>query len=500
MNGDLPVTVPPHRDLVAGTWQPCADDLGSVLLEDPSTGEVLGPARATGPDRVEHALVAAADLAGAGAWADPDTRADVLDAVADAVDKRVPDIVALEAFATGVPLAQTRILGVIIAGAFRLAADRIRAGVLYEEHRRHDGRTVHVHRRPLGAGVGRVPGSPPAPRPAHKAASALAAGCPVILKPSELAPYGTQLLAESIADVLAEHGQPSAAFQFLHGDARTGAALVADHRVRAVSFTGGTQGGIAVGRACAERMVPAQLELGGCNPLVVMPDADPAAAAAMAVDLLTTLNGQWCRALGRLIVPAALRDPVLEAVAEELGTLRTGPATEASTEYGPLVHSTHRRRIRDAVTRFTRHGAAREHAWTDVPEHGNYLAPTLVTGVPLEAALDEVFGPVATVHTYTDLDQAVAIANAGVLGLEGYVAGTDEEAALAVAERVGAGEVKVNGSSIMSLHMDTPRPAWGMSGLGDEGTVETLRLFTGARVVGVENARALHRPQRGGAT
>ena len=103
-----------------------------------------------------------------------------------------------------------------------------------------------------------------------------------------------------------------------------------------------------------------------------------------------------------------------------------------------------------------------------------------------------MFGPVATVHTYETVDEAVALANDTPFGLEGYVVGTDAEAALAVARQVRAGEVKVNGSTIMSLHLMTPRPAWGLSGMGEEGIVETIRIFTGARVVGVEGGFALH--------
>ncbi|WP_436775818.1 aldehyde dehydrogenase family protein [Yinghuangia sp. YIM S09857] len=495
----LSPALPPARDLVAGAWRDCADELPDLMLEDPSTGDVLGPGHASGPDRVEQALAAAADLAADGAWARTGTRADVLDAVAEAVDAKLSDIAALEAFATGVPIAQTRLLGVVTSGSFRLAASQLRDGVLRDDPTRPDGRAVQVHRLPLGPALCLVPWNAPAPMAAHKVASALAAGCPVILKPSEFAPYGSQLLAQTVAEVFADRGLPDACFQFLHGDGVTGAALAADPRIRAVSFTGGARGGVAVGRSCAERLAPAQLELGGCNPLIVMPDADVAHAAAMAADLLTTLNGQWCRALGRLVVPAARYEPLLDAIGAELAALRVGESTDEATEYGPLVHSAHRALVRDEAAKLASMDGAKALSWTRVPERGNHLPPMLITGVPPAAAPDEIFGPVATVHTYTDLDEAVNIANTGSFGLEGYVAGTDEERALAVAARVRAGEVKVNGSSVMSLHMDTPRPAWGMSGLGEEGTVETLRFFTGARVVGTENHLALHRrtPERG---
>ncbi|WP_207943169.1 aldehyde dehydrogenase [Actinomadura sp. KC345] len=263
--------------------------------------------------------------------------------------------------------------------------------------------------------------------------------------------------------------------------------MTGDPRVRAVSFTGGAAGGASVAAACAAGLKPVQLGLGGNNPLIVMPDAGPGRAARAAVDLLTTLNGQWCRGLGRLILPADIQDAVLDEAAGRLEALRAGPPLDDSG-LGPLVHSRHRALVegrRDAL-------GGRVIAPTKVPAEGNYLAPALVTGVDPARVTEEIFGPVATVHPYRTLDEAVDLANGTGYGLEGHVAGTDEDAALAVAGRIRAGEVKVNGSSVMSLHLFAPRPAWGASGLGEEGTAETFRFFTNPQVVGVENAYALH--------
>jgi acyl-CoA reductase-like NAD-dependent aldehyde dehydrogenase len=118
--------------------------------------------------------------------------------------------------------------------------------------------------------------------------------------------------------------------------------------------------------------------------------------------------------------------------------------------------------------------------------HGNFLAPTLITGVSPDVAQHEIFGPVATVHTFKTDDEAVQIANGTPYGLEGYVFCSDEDRGLAVARRVRAGGVKVNGSTIMSLSLMAPRSAWGLSGMNDEGTAETFRFFCGTQVVGVE--------------
>ncbi|MFI6885809.1 aldehyde dehydrogenase family protein [Streptosporangium canum] len=477
------IDIPESRDLVDGAWSACAEDLG-FDLEDPASGEAAGRARGTSPDRVAAALAAAERVAAPWAATAPERRADLLDAVADGLDRRIPEIVALESFATGVPIRQTTPLGSIVGGSFRLAAAQLREGGLRTTVIREDGRAVEVHRLPRGPALCLVPWNAPAPMAAHKAASALAAGCPVILKVSEYAPYGSQVLAEVLHEVL-----PPGVFQFVQGGPRTGGHLVGDLRVRAVSFTGGPVAGRAVAAACVTGFRPAQLELGGNNPLLVLPDAPVEVAARAAADLLTTLNGQWCRALGRLLVPRDRLDELVAATGERLTALRAGDPLREGTDFGPLVHSTHVRRVREAVAA----AGGRAVPYGVMPETGNFLAPTLITGTDLA---EEVFGPVAAVVPYDTVEEAVTLANATPYGLEGYVVGADEERALAVARRVRAGEVKVNGSSVMSLHLFTPRPAWGLSGLGEEGTRETLRFFTNARVVGVEGGFSLHGRQR----
>ncbi|MBB4750358.1 aldehyde dehydrogenase family protein [Actinoplanes lobatus] len=472
------------KDLINGTWRACTIPVG-VDLENPATGEVTGPALGSSRAGVKEALAAADAL---GSWDLPAAdRADVLDRIAAAVGAAAPEIVALESRATGVPIRQTTPLGMILAGAFALAAGQLRAGILTSTATREDGREVLVERLPWGPAACLVPWNAPAPMAAHKVANALAAGCPTILKPSEYAPYGTERLAEVIDTVLREAGAPAALFQLLHGGAAVGSQIVSDPRIRAVSFTGGLGGGRAVAAACAYDIKPVQLELGGNNALIALPDADEDAVARAAADLLTTLNGQWCRALGRLIVPAGREEAVAAAVLARIDGLRTGDPADEATDYGPLIHSGHRATVVKA--RDDLRGTLFESALTGP---GNTLAPSLVVGADPARTTDEIFGPVAAVHGYQTVDEAVALANGTRYGLEGYVFGADEEAALAVAKRVRAGEVKVNGSSIMSLHLFTPRPAWGISGYSEEGTAETLLFFTNPRVVGVENGFALH--------
>ncbi|WP_282780461.1 MULTISPECIES: aldehyde dehydrogenase family protein [unclassified Nocardia] len=460
----MSAALPEILDLIDGEWGTPSVDLG-LALEDPATGAPVARAVATAPERVDRALTVADNVSGA-------ITPDLLDAVADGLEPLLPRITELDARATGVPIRQTEPLGMIVSGAFRLAAEQLRAGVL-----RADVAGVRVRRLPLGPALCLVPWNAPAPMAAHKVANALAAGCPVILKVSEFAPYSTIPLAEVISDHV-----PAGMFQLVQGGPATGAQLVADPRVKAVSFTGGLPGGRSIATVSAPLLRPCQLELGGNNPLVVLPDADLDTAARMAAELLTTLNGQWCRALGRLILPADRAAEILDATGKRLAALRIGPPLDPETEFGPLVHSRHAHRVRAALT------GRRFHAYGTLPGGGNYVEPTLLA----DDLTDEVFGPVAGTVTYDSVEEAVRLANAVPYGLEGYVCGSDEELAVSVAHRIRAGEVKVNGSSIMSLHLMTPRPAWGLSGLGEEGTTETLRFFTGARVVGVEGRFALH--------
>jgi phenylacetaldehyde dehydrogenase len=152
---------------------------------------------------------------------------------------------------------------------------------------------------------------------------------------------------------------------------------------------------------------------------------------------------------------------------------------------GPLIHAGHRDHVMAAAEALIRKGGT-AHRSTPLPElPGFFVAPTLITGCRSEDALDEIFGPVATVHEFETEGEALALANHAPFGLAGYVFSRDEARALAFARKMRAGGVKVNGISLRGLHPLAPRAAWGLSGMGEEGTVETLRFFCGTRVVGV---------------
>lgn len=483
-----PIELPELLDHIDGSWQAPSDTL-DAWIEDPNRGGNRQRQGATAEAALDAALTAAERVHRSGDWSarPPGERAAALLTMQQHLEKEVPAVALLESSESGAVLAITSMLGFILHGAFALAAQQLDSGLLSTTFDGPTGRPVEVDRLPWGPALLLCPWNAPAPMAAHKAASALAAGCPIIIKPPERAPHGTAAIARAAEAA----GLPPGVVQLVHGGPAQATRLMTDPRIRAVSFTGGVVGGRAVAHACAEGLKPAQLELGGHSPLVILPDAELAHAVEAVVSLLTTLNGQWCRALGRVLAPTSRLDELVDAVTAALTEVRLGDSTDIGSQMGPIVHSSHRAMLHDRVQQLVGLGGTAI-APTPLPggelAGGNWMSPTLITGVDPARTTDEVFGPVATVHGYSDVDQAVALANGTEYGLEAYVVGTDEDAAMAVARRIRAGGVKVNGASPISLHLMAPRSAFGLSGLHDEGTAETIEFFAGHRVVGVEGS------------
>jgi phenylacetaldehyde dehydrogenase len=476
------VKIAPLQDYIAGEFVVPTVTLGR-MVHNANTGEVIAPMLATSAENITRALDSAATAHQRGIWSGRslDERAAWLDRVADVLLGQVDQIAAVESTNTGIVISTSGMVNHICHLAFRAAAGVLRSGALNRRMAGPHG-DVEILDKPLGVAVCIVPWNAPAALAAHKIANALAAGCPTILKPSEYAPYSCQFLARAIDAV----GAPAGVFQLVNGGAAVGAQLVEDKRVRAVSFTGGLAGGRAVATACAHDFKSLQLELGGNNAMVVLPDADLDATAAGVVAGMTTLNGQWCRALGRLIVHESIADELLARVLAQLARVRVGHALDGESQLGPLVHAGHRAAVQEAVDELVAQGGAL-HSRTPLPsdDGGYWFAPTIVTGISAENTLEEIFGPVAALHSYSTIAEAVALANQTPYGLGGYVFGGDTAQALQVARQIDTGGVKVNGVSLMELNVDAPRPAWGLSGFGVEGTVETMRVFLGQSVVGV---------------
>lgn len=468
------------QNYISGQWvEP--DRVLPAQLCDANTGEALGSQVGAGSKQIEAALEAGFAAHQSSIWAATPVseRADRLDAVAVALESRGQRLAEEDARQTGVVISLTEKFALVCAAAFRGAAALLRAPGTAAPLSGPHGDLLH-QRLPLGLAAVIAPWNAPSGIACHKLASALAAGCPTILKPSEWAPGSAQAIAEAVV----EADLPAGVFQMLHGGSDTGGLLVVDEKIAAVSFTGGLQGGRAVARACAEGMKPAQLELGGNNPLVVLEDANLEAAADGVVAAMTTLNGQWCRALGRLLVHESVELPLLGLVEEKLQQVRIGSSLSHESQMGPLVHSGHLQHVQDAIHHYEVMGAGILRCG-ELPElDGWFMQPTLVTGLNPELTLEEVFGPVAAVHSFSSDSEAVFLANQTPYGLAAYVFG-EEQHCWQVAADIRAGITKINGVTMLNLNQAAPRPAWGLSGLGDEGTRETFEFFRGSRLIGV---------------
>ena len=322
---------------------------------------------------------------------------------------------------------------------------------------------------------------------AAKTASALAAGCPVILKPSEWAPAGCQILAEVISDAVADLGLPPAVFQLVHGAAAVGSQLVSDSRIRAVSFTGGTEGGRAVAAAAAPHFTALQLELGGHNPVIVRPDADIDLAAAAIAEGMTKLNGQWCEAPGKVIVPRSQHDQFVDALLDRLGGLRVGHCLEDGTAVGPLSHASHRAHLQRRVDELVAKGGKSLSA-SRMPDLGGwFFAPAVIVGLPAEDSPHELFGPAVSVHSVDSSEEAVRAANGPETGLTAFVFGSDLDAAMHTAARIPAGEIRVNGCKLADLADASEQTFWNNAGIGGHGPTGMVRFFQGRRITGIDD-------------
>ncbi|OJU84139.1 MAG: hypothetical protein BGO11_20925 [Solirubrobacterales bacterium 70-9] len=469
-----------HTELIVGTTAEAAVVLDGTL-DDPDDGSSLGSQRASTPDAVEAALVAAEAAWRVGDWSDLPLveRCEALERFAVALDRRAGEIAWVDAIDSGVPIAVTRLMGESLGGTVRGAIATAR-GLGEEADLGVDGRRVELLRLPWGPAAILTPWNAPAAAAIGKVANALLAGCPAILKPSEQAPsFSTAFAAAAL-----EAGLPPGAFQIVHGDREVAAALTGDPRIKAIALIGGQATGRAVAAAAAPRMAALQLELGGSNPALVAPDAEIEATAEALAEGMTKLNGQWCEAPRRAIVPAALQTDLVDALEKRLAALAVGPARSESTEFGPLANRGHLARVGAQVGALG--GEARPTAELPAGE-GLFFSPTIVLGADPAHATEEIFGPVLTILPYGAEAEGLALANAGDDGLAAYVFGADRERAFALGTRLHAGEVRIGGTKLIDLVGDSTQSFWGSSGLGSHGARQVFEAFRGSRIVGEDD-------------
>ncbi|MBE9374482.1 aldehyde dehydrogenase family protein [Saccharopolyspora sp. HNM0983] len=321
-----------------------------------------------------------------------------------------------------------------------------------------------VVREPIGVVAAITPWNYPLHQVVAKVVPALAAGCTVVLKPSEIAP----LTSEIFAEVVAEAGVPAGVFNMVHGTGpEVGEALAAHPGVDMVSFTGSTRAGRRVSEVASGTVKRVALELGGKSATVVLDDADLEKAVKLGVAGCFPNGGQSCNALSRMLVPESQHDRVVELAAAAVGKYAPGDPTDEGTRIGPMVSAAQRDRVVDYIRTGIDEGARAVVGGPDAPvDKGYYVQPTLFDQVTpdMTIAREEIFGPVLSILTYRDEEEAVRLANDTEYGLAGAVFGS-EERALSVAKQLRAGQVDVNGGR---FNPNAPFGGYKQSGNGRE--------------------------------
>ncbi|GHE75441.1 aldehyde dehydrogenase [Amycolatopsis deserti] len=477
------MTIPRPVNYIADEWSECAAVEDTWNL-DPNTREPLHRTVTTAPADLERALRHAERVYDIGRWDDDARRerAEMLDRVAAIVETRAEDIARTDSLTSGTPISVTRAVAAFLPARIRAAAADLvtipRVTALAA-----GGRDVRLHKVPWGPAAILTPWNGPSFIPAAKVTSAIAAGCPVILKPSEHAPSSAQIIVECFV----EAGLPSGALQLVHGGGDVGARLTADPRVKIVSFTGGPGAGRAIARAAAEDFKVLQLELGGNNPALVLDDADLDVTADGILDGMTKLNGQWCEGPGKVLVHRTLADPLLEALTVRIAKLVVGHSLDEGAEIGPISNAPHFQTLRSRIEGLRALGASIRQPARLPGLGGFFLSPTIAAGADPARATAELFGPIVSLHAVDSAEEALRIANAHPSGLDAYVFGADTDRAIDIGSRIVAGEVRVNGAKLADLGDDSAQSFWGPAGIGGHGPAESVRVFCGDRVVGVDS-------------
>lgn len=430
------------------------------------------------------AAVAAADAARTGPWGrmTASERADMIDAIANALETRLEDFAQAESRDNGKPMWLARKVDIPRAVSnFRFFAGSLRHD---ETSAQMTGSAInYTVRKPMGV-VGLItPWNLPLYLLTWKTAPALAMGNTIVAKPSEMTPTTATMLAELMSEV----GLPDGVFNVVHGlGPEAGAPLVQHPDVRAVSFTGGTATGRIVARDAAPMFKKLSLELGGKNASIVFSDCDFERTVDGVLRAAFLNQGQICLCGSRILIQQGIYDRFVEAFAQKARTLQVGPPQEPDSFLGALISEAHRDKVEGYLE------LAREEGGTvlcggqrpDLP--GAFLHPAVVVGLAptARAASEEIFGPVVTIHPFTDADEAVSIANQGRYGLAASVWTQDLKQAHRVSAALDTGMVWVNCWLLRDLRV----PFGGVkdSGVGREGGRHSLEFFSEAQNICVQ--------------
>lgn len=429
---------------------------------DPATEQVAGHINTGSPEDVDRAVKAAAAAFPAWAQTTREERLAVLERIVAEFEKRVPELGAAITEEMGAPtwLAVGTQAGIGV-NHFKKAIE-ILENFSFEE----DRGTSHVSREPIGVCGFITPWNWPIHQICAKVAPALATGCTVVLKPSEIAPFSGQIFAE----ILDAAGVPAGVFNLVQGEGPVVGQAIAEHPlVDMVSITGSTRAGILVAQAAAKTVKRVHQELGGKSPNIILEDADFKAAVTGGINGVMMNSGQSCRAPTRMIVPNSHMDEIC-ALAKEAAEAWPAGDPKQDSKMGPVISEAQWNKIQALIQNGIDEGAQVITGGTGKPEGletGYYVKPTVLANVSndMRVAREEIFGPVLVVIGYDTEEEAIAIANDTEYGLGGYVHSQDIEHARRVAGRIRAGYISINNAG---LDLNCPFGGYKHSGNGRE--------------------------------
>ncbi|WP_030193113.1 aldehyde dehydrogenase family protein [Streptomyces sp. NRRL S-87] len=445
---------------IDGEWRPAAGG-DTIPVVNPATEKVIAHVPAGTAEDVDAAVLAARTAFRGWAATAPAERAARIAALRDVLVARRTEIADTVTDELGAPrgFAETVHAGAPIAVAGSYA--ELAASYAFEE--RIGSSTVYLE--PVGVVAAITPWNYPLHQIVAKVAPALAAGCTVVLKPSEDTPLTAQLFAEAVH----EAGLPAGVFNLVTGTGPVAGQALAEHPdVDLVSFTGSTAVGRRIGALAGAAVKRVALELGGKSANVILPGADLAKAVGVGINHVLNNSGQSCNALTRVLVHRDQYEEAVALAADAATKAVAGDPRDPATRLGPLVNAKQLERVRGYIARGVEEGARLVAGGTDAPQAtGYYVAPTVFADVTPEMTIaqEEIFGPVVAILPYEDEEDALRIANGTDYGLGGAVWAADDETAVAFARRMDTGQVDINGGRWNAL---APFGGFKRSGVGRE--------------------------------
>jgi len=446
----------------------------SLAVINPATEEVSGHISAGSAADVDKAVAAARKAFETFSQTTREERIELLQRVLAEYQKRFPDVAAAITEEMGAPVSLAQRAQAPIGMAHIATGIEVLKNYKFEE----DRGPTRIVKEPIGVCGLITPWNWPINQIACKVVPALATGCTMVLKPSEESPYSAIIWAE----VMDAAGVPPGVFNLVNGTGPdVGAAISSHPGIDMVSFTGSTRAGIEVAKAAATTVKRVAQELGGKSPNIILDDADFKSAVGGGVRSVMNNSGQSCNAPTRMLVPSKRMDEAI-AIAKEAAESTTVGDPNGNAQLGPVVNKTQWEKIQGLIQAGIDEGATLVAGGVGRPEgldKGYYVKPTVFANVNNEMTIakQEIFGPVVSILGYETVDQAVEIGNDTEYGLAAYISGTDMNAVRAVASKLRAGQVSINGGG---GDMTAPFGGFKMSGngreWGDHGFTEYLEL------------------------